>query len=165
MQKDELLISEPVRAEIDRWLKKYPPERKQSAVLIALRLVQEQNGGELTEPLMDVIAEYLQMPKIAVYEVATFYSMYNLKPVGKHKVAVCNSISCMLMGSQKIIDHLQKRFGNVPLGEPSVDGKFTLKPAECLAACGGAPMMQIDDRDYYENLTIEKVDQILDGLS
>lgn len=158
------LISEPVRREIDRWIEKYPPERKQSAVLIALRLVQNQNGGWLTETLMNAVADYLQLPKIAVYEVATFYSMYNTKPVGKHKIAICTSISCMLCGADRIVKHLQQRFGNVPLGEPSADGRYTLKEAECLAACRGAPAMQIDDGDYYENITVETADAILDEL-
>lgn len=158
------LISEPIRREIDRWLEKYPPDRKQSAVLIALRLVQEQNGGWLTEDLMNAVADYLQLPKIAVYEVASFYSMYNTKPVGKHKIAICTSISCMLCGADKIVKHLQQRFGNVPLGEASADGRYTLKEAECLAACRGAPVMQIDDRDYYEDISVETADAILNEL-
>lgn len=157
------LLSETVRAEIDRWLQKYPPEQKQSAVLIALRLAQEQNGGWLTEELMDAVATYLDMPRIAVYEVASFYSMYELKPTGRHKVAVCNSISCMLNGAEEIIHHLKKKSG-VPLGEPTADGKFTFKEAECLAACGRAPVMLVDDKKYYENLTLAKVDQILDEI-
>jgi NADH-quinone oxidoreductase subunit E len=157
------LISESVRTEIDRWLKKYPPDQKQSALLIALRLVQEQNAGWLTEELMDAVADYLGLPKIAVYEAATFYSMFNLKPVGKHKIVVCTNISCMLCGADKILQHLQKKSG-VPLGEPSLDGRFTLKEAECLAACNGAPVVQIDDRDFYENVTVEKLDKILDKL-
>lgn len=163
IENPESLISESVRQQIDEWLKKFPPEQKQSGVLYALRLVQEQNNGWLTVPLMDAVADYLGMPKIAVYEVATFYSMYDLKPVGKHKIAVCTSISCMLCGSHKILKHLQKRFG-VPMGEPTKDGLFTLKEAECLAACGQAPVMLIDDKKYCENLTIEKVDAILDEL-
>lgn len=157
------IISQPVREEIDRWLKKYPPEQKQSAVLIALRLVQDQNGGWLTEELMDAVAAYLDMPKIAVYEVATFYSMYDLKPVGKHKIAVCTSISCMLCGSNQILKHLQKKFA-VPMGEPTKDGLFTLKEAECLAACGRGPVMLVDDTKYCENLTIDKVDQIIEDI-
>jgi NADH-quinone oxidoreductase subunit E len=154
------LISESVRKEIDHWFKKYPPEHKQSAVLYALRLVQEQNAGWLTVELLDAVADYLEMPKIAVYEVATFYSMYNLKPVGRHMVAVCTNISCMLRGAEKIVEHLQHRLG-IKIGETTADGHFTLKEAECLAACGGAPAMQIDDRYYHENLTPEKVDTIL----
>lgn len=157
------LISDSIKKEIDQWLKKFPTEQKQSGVLYALRLVQEQNGGWLTEALMDAVAEYLELPKIAVYEVATFYEMYDLKPVGKHKIAVCNNISCVLRGSQEIIDHLQKRFA-VPMGEPTKDGLFTLKEAECLAACVRAPAMLVDDKHYHDNLTIEKVDEILEEL-
>lgn len=155
------LISETVKKEIDRWLKKFPSEQKQSGILYALRLMQEQNGGWLTEPLLDAVAEYLALPKIAVYEVATFYSMYDLKPVGKHKIGVCTSISCMLRGSKEILDHLQKRF-DVPLGEPTKDGLFTLKEVECLACCVRAPAMIVDDKKFYGDLTIEKVDEILD---
>ncbi len=161
--KTNSLISKPVREEIDRWLKKYPPDQKRSASLIALRLVQEQNGGWLTLELMDAVAEYLGLPKIAIYEVATFYSMYDLKPVGRHKIGVCNSISCMLNGSEKIIEHLEHRLG-IKVGETSPDGLFTLKEAECLAACANAPMLQVDNREYHEDLTIKKVDEIIDKI-
>lgn len=156
-------LSAAVCAEIDRWLEKYPPEQKQSAVLIALRLAQEQNGGWLDERLMDAVADYLELPKIAVYEVATFYSMYDLKSVGRHKLAVCTSISCMLNGAGDILEHLEKRAG-VPLGEPSADGKLTVKEVECLAACTRAPVMLVDDKIYCEHLTQEKVDKIIDEL-
>jgi NADH-quinone oxidoreductase subunit E len=157
------LISEAVRKEIDRWLKKYPPTQQQSGVLYALRLVQEQNGGWLSVELLEAVADYLQMPKIAVFEVATFYSMYNLKPVGRHTFSVCGNISCMLRGSEKIMQHLQTRLGIV-IDETTPDGRFTLKQVECLAACGGAPAMQLDDRYYYENLTPESIDVLLGEL-
>lgn len=157
------LISQPVRAEIDRWLTKYPPDRKRSAVLIALRLVQEQNGGWLSVELMDAVADYLDLAKIAVYEVVSFYSMYETKPVGKHKIAVCNSISCMLNGSEQILHHLENSL-NIKVGETTTDGLFTLKEVECLAACVGAPMLQLDDRAYHEHLTKEKLDQLLDEI-
>lgn len=156
------LISAASRAEIDRWLAKYPPDRKQSAVMAALRIVQEQNGGWLTTELMDAIAVYLEMPAIAVYEVATFYSMYELKPVGRHKICICTNVSCMLRGSDKIVAHLREKLG-IRFGETTADGKFTLKEVECLAACGGAPMIQIG-REYYENLTPERIDEILATL-
>lgn len=156
------LLSAPTRAEIDREIAKYPPERKQSAVMAALRIVQEQNGGWLTNELMDAIAAYLEMPPIAVYEVATFYTMYDLKPVGRHKISVCTNISCLLCGSDGIMRHLQDKLG-IKVGETTPGGKFTLKEVECLAACGGAPMMMVD-RTYYEHLTSEKVDEILKGL-
>jgi NADH-quinone oxidoreductase subunit E len=158
------LITESVLHEIEQWLKKYPSDQKQSAVLPALRLVQQQNDGWLTEALIEAVADYLQIPKIAAYEVATFYSMYNLKPVGRHKITVCNNITCMLRGSEEIIHHLQKKFA-VPMGEPTTDGLFTLKEVECLGACGGAPVLQVDDRDYHDNMTCEKVDALLAELS
>lgn len=156
------LLSDASRSDIDRWIAKYPPERKQAAVMAALRIVQDQNGGWLSVELIEAVAEYLQMPPIAVEEVATFYTMYDLKPVGRHKIYVCTNISCQLNGSARIMNHLQKRLGIKP-GETTSGGKFTLKEAECLAACGGAPMMMIG-KTYYENLTPEKVDKILDTL-
>lgn len=157
------LISEDTKRAIDLWLQKFPAEQKRSGVLYALRLVQQDNNGWLTEELMDAVANYLNLPKIAVYEVATFYSMYDLKPVGKNKIAVCTSISCYLCGADKIIEHLQKKF-KVPLGEPTADGMFTLKEAECLAACDRAPVMIVNDKDYRGNLTIEKIEELLKEL-
>ena len=159
----ESLFSAEVRAEIDKWVAKYPGEWSQSAVMAALRVVQDDNGGYLTEALMDKVAAYLNMPPIAVYEVATFYSMYELKPVGRHKVCVCTNVSCMINGSDKIVEHMEKRL-DIKLGETTEDGKFTLKEVECLGACGGAPMMMIDET-YHENLTTEKIDQILAQLT
>ena len=156
------LLTDDSRAAIDRWIAKYPPDQKQAAVMGALNIVQAQNGGWLTTDHMDAVAAYLEMPPIAVYEVATFYTMYDLKPVGRHKIYVCTNISCMLCGSGVIVEHLEKKLG-IKLGETTADGKFTVKEAECLAACGGAPMFMLDD-DYYENLTPEKVDRILAKL-
>lgn len=153
-------LSDAVKAEIDKWLKKFPEDQPQSAVLYALRMVQEDNGGWLTKEIMQAVAEYLDMPEIAVYEVATFYNMYDLEPVGRHKINVCTSISCYLCGSDKILQYLQSKL-KIKIGETTDDKKFTLKKAECLAACAGAPAMQID-KDYYENLTEEKIDQILE---
>ena len=155
----ETQLSQTICQKIDHWLAKYPADQKQSAVLSALMLVQEDNGGYLTEPLMDAVADYLDMPSIAMYEVATFYTMFNLKQVGRHQIDVCTNISCMLCGSEKIVAHLQKRLG-IKIGETTTDGKFSLRSVECLAACVNAPMMVID-KIYYENLTIEKVDEIL----
>lgn len=160
--KTSTVLSESVCAEIDKWIKKYPPEQKQSAVLTALHLAQKQNGGWLDETMMNAVADYLDMPHIAVYEVASFYSMYELKPVGRHKICVCTSISCHLKGSNKILDYLEEKLGIQP-GETTSDGKFTLKKVECLAACTGAPMFQIG-KQYYENLTPTKIDEILAGL-
>lgn len=155
-------IPAEARAEIDQWIAKYPPEHKESAVMAALRIIQDVNDGWLDKAAIEAVAEYLGMPTIAVYEVATFYSMYELKPVGRHKICVCTNISCMLCGSEKIVDHIRNKLG-IKFGETTADGKFTLKEVECLAACVGAPMFQIGNR-YYEHLTPEKVDEILDGL-
>lgn len=156
------LISDASRAQIDHWIAKYPPEQKRSAVMPALAILQAQNGGWLTTELMDAVAEYLEMEPIAVYEVATFYSMYELKPVGKHKICVCTNISCMLCGSNEVVAHLNQRLG-IGLGETTPDGRFTLKEVECLGACVEAPMFQIG-RNYYGPLTPAKIDEILDNL-
>lgn len=156
-------LSEQARAEIDRWLEKYPPEQKQSAVLAALRAVQHENRGHLTTSDLDAVAHYLDMPRIAVYEVASFYTMFALQPVGRHCIAVCTNISCMLRGADEITAHLEKKLG-ISTGQSSADGRFYLKQEEeCLAACCGAPVMQID-HVYHENLTPGKVDQILADL-
>jgi NADH-quinone oxidoreductase subunit E len=156
------LLTAESRAEIDRWLAKYPSEQKRSAVTAALSVAQKQNGGWLTTELMDAVAEYLQIPPIAVYEVATFYTLFDLKPVGRHKIYVCTNIACMLCGSEVIVRHLQQKLG-VKFGETTADSKFTLKESECLAACAGAPMLMVDGK-YYEDLTPAKVDAILAGL-
>ena len=130
--------------------------------MAALRIAQDANGGYLTELLMDTVADYLDMPRISVYEVATFYSMYELSPVGKHKICICTNISCMLCGSDDVVAHFKKRLG-IGLGETTKDGRITLKEVECLGACVGAPMLQIDKK-YYEHLTPETIDALLDGL-
>ena len=149
--------------EIDQWLTRYPEDRKQSAVLAALSIAQHQNHGWLTTGLMDAVAGKLDMPPIAVYEVASFYSMFETKPVGRHCVAICTNISCMLMGSDSIVDHVQRKYG-IRLGDSTADGKVFLKvEEECLAACTGGPMMQVD-HVYHTNLTPQKVDEILDAL-
>ena len=157
------ILTDHTREDIDMWLKKYPEDRKQSAVLAALRAAQHQNEGYLTTELMDAVASYLGLSNIAVYEVVSFYSMYETEPVGRHSISVCTNISCMLMGSDKIVEHLEKKLG-IKTGESTEDGKFFIKQEEeCLAACCGGPMMMIDHK-YYEKLTPEKVDEILDGL-
>lgn len=147
---------------IDGWLKKYPIDQKQSAVIIALLETQESNGGWLSEDLMDAVAAYLEMPKIAVYEIATFYSMFELKPVGRHKICLCTNIACQLCDVEKLYKHLQKRLG-INFGQTTKDGRFTLKEVECLAACGGAPALQIG-RQYYEKVTVEQLDALLEEL-
>lgn len=157
------MLSDHARTEIDHWIAKYPADRKQSAVLAALREVQHDNGGYLTTELMDAVADYLEMPPISVYEVASFYSMFELAPVGRHSISICTNISCMLRGSDEIVNYIQEKLG-IEMGQSTPDGKFFLKrEEECLAACAFAPMMQID-HVYYENLTPEKVDEILDNL-
>lgn len=148
---------------IDACLTRFPADQKRSAVLTALREAQHQNGGYLNLELMDAVAAYLDLPKIAVYEVASFYSMYELQPVARHNVAICTNISCMLMGSERIVDHVENKLG-IKLGESTSDNRIYLKvEEECLAACSGGPMMQVD-HVYHTNLTPERVDEILDGL-
>lgn len=156
------LFTEAIRTEIDSWIAKYPAAWKQSAVMPALMVVQEDNGGHLTEELMNQVADYLDMPPIAVYEVATFYSMYELQPVGRHKICVCTNVSCLVCGSDGIVERLKNKL-KIGFGETTPDRRFTLKEVECLGACGGAPMMQIG-KEYYENLTPDLVDSILDGM-
>lgn len=157
------MIQGQVKTEIDRWIAQYPADQKQSAVMPGLAAIQKANGGHLTEELMDELADYLDMEPIAVYEVATFYSMYEHEPVGKHQVCVCTNISCLIRGSDELVEHLKKRLGVSDWREISADGRFSLKEVECQGACTGAPMFRIGDH-YYEDLTIEKVDEILDGL-
>ncbi|HEY9052521.1 MAG TPA: NAD(P)H-dependent oxidoreductase subunit E [Gammaproteobacteria bacterium] len=163
MTEKENILTEHTRHEIDDWIKRYPEDRKKSALLAALRAAQHQNNGFLTNELMDAVADYLSLSKIEVYEVASFYSMYELKPVARHNVSVCTNVCCMLMGSDTIVGHLEKKLG-IKLGESTADGRIYLKKEEeCLAACAGGPMMQINHK-YYTDLTPEKLDEIIDGL-
>ncbi len=156
-------LSKHLREEIDRWVAKFPPERKRSAVISALHAAQHENGGHLTTPLMDAVAAYLGLPPIQVYEVAEFYSMFETHPVGRHHVSVCTNISCMLRGGETVLAHIEKKLG-IRVGESTPDGRIFLKrEEECLAACTGAPMMMVDHA-YYEDLTPEKVDAVLDAL-
>ncbi len=156
-------LSSHVMAEINEALKRYPEDQKRSAVQSALHAVQHDNGGYLTVPLMDAVAEVLGMAPIEVYEVASFYSMLETEPVGRHSVSVCTNISCMLRGADDILAHVEQRLG-IKRGESTADGKVYLKcEEECLAACAGAPMMMVN-HVYHENLTPEKADEILDGL-
>ena len=156
-------LSSHFREEIDAWKARFPADRQRSAVIGALHAVQHENDGYLTPELMDAVAEYLALPNIQVYEVATFYSMFQTKPVGRHNVAICTNVSCMLRGADDIVEHVENKLG-VKLGESTEDGRIYLKrEEECLAACCGAPMMMVDHK-YYEDLTTEEVDRILDGL-
>lgn len=157
------LLNAHTREEIDGWIARFPPEHRRSAVLQALIAAQHQNEGYLTTTLMDAVAEYLELPPIQVYEVATFYSMFETRPVARHNVAICTNISCMLMGSDTIVEHVEKKLG-IKIGESTEDGRIYLKcEEECLAACAGGPMMQVD-HVYHTELTPEKVDEILDAL-
>ena len=157
-------LSDHVREEIDRWVSKFPADRKRSAVISALHAVQHENKGFLTTDLMDAVAAYLELPNIYVYEVASFYSMFETKPVGRHHISVCTNISCMLRGSQDVVDHVEQKLG-IKTGESTPDGRIYLKcEEECLAACTGAPMMMVD-HVYHENLTPQIIDKILDDLT
>jgi NADH-quinone oxidoreductase subunit E len=156
-------LSAHVREEIDHWVAKFPKERKRSAVISALHAAQHENHGFLTPEIMDAVAAYLELPAIQVYEVASFYSMFETKPVGRHHVSVCTNISCMLRGSAEVVDHVEKKLG-IKTGESTADGRIYLKcEEECLAACTGAPMMMVD-HVFHENLTPETIDKILDEL-
>lgn len=155
------LLSPRALSEIEKEAQKYPAEHRASAVMAALRIAQEEHGW-LSEPVMDFVAGLLGMQPIQVYEVATFYSMYELRPVGRHKISVCTNISCMLCGSDDIVRYLEEKLG-IRLGETTPDGRITLREVECLAACGGAPAC-IVGKTYHENLTPEKIDVILAGL-
>ena len=157
------VLSAETRAHIDHWLAKFPADRQRSAVLQGLFAAQEQNGGWLSDEIIAAVAKYLDLPPVWAYEVATFYSMFETKPVGRHNVAICTNISCWLNGAEDLVRHCEKKYG-IKLGESSADGRIYLKKEEeCLAACCGAPMMVVDGH-YHENLSIEKVDEILDEL-
>jgi len=156
-------LTPSVKKAIDHWIRKYPADQKQSAVMSALMIVQEQIGeGSLSKSLIAAVADYLEMPRVAAYEVATFYSMYEHHPVGHHRIYMCTNISCKLRGSDDLVAHLEKRLG-IQIGSTTPDKRFTLKSVECLGACIGAPMCQIN-KDYHEHLTPEKLDDILDNL-
>jgi len=157
------VLSGHTREEIDHWVAKFPPGRQRSAVLSALRAVQEQNHGFLTPELMDAVAEYLKLPPIQVYEVASFYSMFEIHPCGRHHVSICTNISCMLNGADELVAHAEKKLG-IKVNESTADGRIFLKrEEECLAACTGAPMMMVD-HEFHEHLTPAALDQILDAL-
>ncbi len=158
-----VMLTEHTRAEIDHWIAKFPPGRQRSAVLSALRAVQEQNEGYLTPELLEAVAEYLSLPLVQVMEVATFYSMFEVHPCGRHHVSICTNISCMLRGAEELVAHAERKLG-IELGESTPDRRIFLKrEEECLAACTGAPMMMVD-HVFHEHLTPEKIDRILDEL-
>ncbi len=156
-------LSDDVKLAIDSHVSKYPHEHKRSALMPALTIAQNHNGGMLTKELIESVASYLELASISAQEVASFYSMYEHKPQGRYKISVCHNISCMLCGGDDLIAYMESKLGIKCGGEVTKDGRFSLKKVECLAACAGAPMMQIGD-EYYENLTPQKVDQVLDNL-
>jgi NADH-quinone oxidoreductase subunit E len=156
------MLSAEAIQKIDYELTKYPADQRQAAVMSALRIVQTERGWLSKESISEV-AEYLRMPEIAAMEVATFYNMYDLEPVGKYKITICTNISCMLRDSDAIVDHLQAKLG-VGFNEITPDGKFCLKEGECMGACGGAPLFIVNNHTMHEFLTPEKVDQILETL-
>ncbi len=157
------LLSKDTRKKIDHWVAKFPPEQKRSAVIQALMAAQDQNEGWLDREHIEAVAEYLELPPVWAHEVATFYSMFHLQPVGRHKVNICTNISCWLNGADDLVAHVEHKLG-VKLGETTGDGRITLvREEECLAACCGAPMMVVDGH-YHEHLDTGKVDEILDGL-
>lgn len=150
-------------AEAQRHIAKYPEGRQQSAVMPLLDIAQRQNGGHLTVEIMEYVADYLDMAPIKVQEVATFYTMYNHRPVGKHHVQVCGTTPCWLRGSDDIIATCKSKLG-IGMGETTADGQFTLSEVECAGACVNAPVVAIND-DYYEDLTADSMAQILDDLA
>ena len=156
------VLSQEVKDKIDHSLTKFPSNKKRSALLDGLMFAQESNKGYLTNDLIESVAYYLEQPVISAYEVATFYSMYELNPVGKHHINVCTSISCMLKGSDEIVDYLKKIL-KINVNEVTKDGKFSLKTVECLGACVHAPMLLLN-KEYHENLTYKKIDQLIKEL-
>lgn len=158
-----VVLTDATRAHIDHWLAKFPADRRRSAMIQALVAAQNQNGGHLSDSLITAVACYIDVPPVWAYEVATFYSMLETKPVGRNNVAICTNISCWLNGADDIVRHCEQKL-NVKLGESTDDGRIYLKrEEECLAACCGAPMMVVNGH-YHEKLTTEKVDEILDKL-
>lgn len=160
--KSEVKFSEAAQKEIERYISHYPADRKKSAVLPVLHIAQAEFGGWVSPAVQDKVAEILGIEPIEVYEVATFYTMFNLKPVGNYVLEVCRTGPCMLRGADQLIEHIENRIG-CKVGETSPDGMFTLKTVECLAACGMGPMLQIHET-YHENLDPEKVDKLLEDL-
>lgn len=157
------MLSPQAIEKIDYELTKYPTNQRQAAVMSALRIVQTERGW-LSQESISEVAQYLGMPEIAALEVATFYNMYDLQPVGEHKITVCTNISCMLRGSDEIVGHLKTKLG-IGFNEITPDGKFSLKEGECMGCCGGAPLMHINNTQMHEFLTPAKVDEILKSLN
>jgi len=160
MSEQEIKFSDDAMALVNKIIRRYPEGKQKSALLPVLHIAQAEFGGWLSAPVMDYVASILRIQSIEVYEVASFYTMFNLKPVGKCVIEVCRTGPCWLMGAEDIVKYMERKLG-IKEGETTPDGMFTLKTAECLASCGTAPMMQIGEK-YHENLTLEKIDHILD---
>jgi NADH-quinone oxidoreductase subunit E len=159
----QALLNEDTRANIDHWVSKFPSENKRSALIQAIIAAQHQNGGWVSKDMVEAVADYLDLPPVWAFEVASFYSMIDQKPVGRHKVNVCTNISCWLNGAEDMVSHIEQKLG-IKLGETTADDRITLiVEEECLAACCGAPAMVVDGH-YHENLDTNKIDEILDGL-
>ena len=156
------MLSQQIQEQIRRELKKYPADQKQSAVMAALRFVQDEKGWISSDDMQDV-ADYLGMPHMAVYEVATFYHMYNLKPMGKYTLTVCTNLSCQLMGANETLDYLKGKLG-IGLNEITPDGKYGLREAECMGACVEAPLLNVNNKRMCSRLTPAKIDEILAEL-
>ena len=156
------MVSAEIIGKIERVISKFPIDQKRSAILEGLHILQDNNGGFLTDELQVALADYLGVSKVDVYEVSTFYIMYERSCVGRHKLNVCTNVSCMLNGAYDILNHIENKLG-VKKGETTRDGRITLKEVECQGACCGSPMLEVD-KVFYENLTIDKVDEIIDGL-
>ena len=147
---------------IDREIAKYPAEQKKSAVMSALVIAQDEKGW-LSSELMDYVAQYLGMPPVAVYEVATFYTMYNLKPAGRHKITICTCLPCGLQGSLAAADHLREKLG-IGFNQTTPDGRFTLKEGECMGACAMAPVVLVNNKKMHDYMSNEKLDKLLESL-
>jgi NADH-quinone oxidoreductase subunit E len=156
------MLSASALQRIDREVEKYPPERKQSAVMAALIIAQDEHGW-LANETMDFVAQYLGMAPVAVYEVASFYTMYNRKPTGKYKLTVCTCLPCGLQGALDAADHLRERLG-IDFNETTPDGKFTLKEGECMGACAMAPVLLVNNKKMHDYMTHEKLDTLLEEL-
>ncbi|MCX7187780.1 MAG: NAD(P)H-dependent oxidoreductase subunit E [Proteobacteria bacterium] len=156
------MLSVQIQEKTDRELKKYPPNQRQSAVMAALRFVQDEKGWISTEDMADVAA-YLGMPQMSVYEVATFYNMYNLKPMGQHTLTVCTNLSCQLVGAMETLSYLKSKLG-IEVGEVTADGKFGLREGECQNTCDDAPLLMVNNKKTCGRLTEQKIDQLLAEL-
>ena len=156
------VLSSAALAKIDKAVAKYPPEEKQSAVMAALTIAQDEKGW-LSNETMDAVAHYLQMPPVAVYEVASFYTMYDLKPVGRHKLTICTNLPCALSGATHVAEHLKRKLG-VGFGETTADGRITLKEGECMGACGDAPVLIRNNKHMLCGMTTDKLDKLIEEL-